>query len=227
MSAKIIFSDIDNNLNNGNLTISDNLKIGIRKKIINGDLFIPLSTYLPKAMMNVVSSITLSCPIISYSGGLVLDEMGQPLNSQFFSVDKALEIIKILPKDTTWNIYSGYNWFVPMEKSKFVEDEEKRINLKALPTSQEHLSALKGVHQMAIMDEKEKISSYKDILSSKFIDIDFKIASPNKLIILPKDVSKEKAIKIMAEYYGIDEKNYLFSKNNDELLQIITECNKK
>ena len=44
--------------------------------------------------MNVVDKMPNFCPIIAYNGTLVLDEMGRPLNSQFFDAAEAVKLMK-------------------------------------------------------------------------------------------------------------------------------------
>ena len=90
MTAKLIFSDIDGTLITSGGDVSPDTIDAIRKQIIAGNLFIPVSARMPKGIMNVVDKITNFCPIIAYNGALVLDEMGRPLNSQFFDAAEAI-----------------------------------------------------------------------------------------------------------------------------------------
>lgn len=120
MTAKLIFSDIDGTLLTSKGTLSSNTIAAIHKQIIAGNLFIPVSARLPKGIMNAVEKITNFCPIIAYNGALVLDEMGRPLNSEFFHSDTAIKIIEEIESlntsDLAWNVYSGYNWFSSLNK---------------------------------------------------------------------------------------------------------------
>lgn len=115
MTAKPIFSDIDGTLITSQGDVSPATIDAIRKQIIAGNLFIPVSARMPKGIMNVVDKMPNFCPIIAYNGTLVLDEMGQPLNSQFFDAAEAVKLINevesLKTSDLAWNVYSDYNWF--------------------------------------------------------------------------------------------------------------------
>ena len=74
MSAKLIFSDIDGTLITSQGVVSSTTIEAIRKQIIAGNLFIPVSARFPKGIMNVVDKITNFCPMIAYNGALVLDD---------------------------------------------------------------------------------------------------------------------------------------------------------
>ena len=58
MSAKLIFSDIDGTLITSQGVVSSTTIEAIRKQIIAGNLFIPVSARFPKGIMNVVDKIT-------------------------------------------------------------------------------------------------------------------------------------------------------------------------
>src|SRR5699024_1004478 len=113
MSAKLISRSIDATIITFQGFVSFTTIEAIHKQIIAGYLFIPVSARFPKGIMNVVDKITNFCPIIAYNGALVLDEMGRPINSQFFEASLALKLIKEIEalntNDLAWNIYSGYN----------------------------------------------------------------------------------------------------------------------
>ena len=136
MSAKLIFSDIDGTLITSQGVVSSTTIEAIRKQIIDGNLFIPVSARFPKGIMNVVDKITNFCPIIAYNGALVLDEMGRPLNSQFFEASLALKLIKEIEalntNDLAWNVYSGYNFLDLLFKTKKYRAEEKAAHQSAI-----------------------------------------------------------------------------------------------
>lgn len=79
--------------------------------------------------MNVVDKMPNFCPIIAYNGTLVLDEMGRPLNSQFFDAAEAVKLINevesLKTSDLAWNVYSDYNWFSSLNKNSLVVKEKK------------------------------------------------------------------------------------------------------
>ena len=207
-TPRIIFSEIDNTLVSSNYTLSEDTITAIRKQIIKGNLFVPVSNRMPKAMMSIVGKITQASPIIAYSGALVLDEMGRPLNSQFMDIKTASRICTIVEKHPTlvWNIYSGYNWLTQNTDNSLVKKQSKAMQVKPFPTTIEHFSELKGVHKISIMGEyDESIQVQREISQAEDLTLSF--FNDQTLDILAKDVSRTKAVKIMADFFSIDLKD--------------------
>ena len=222
MTAKLIFSDIDGTLITSKGTVSANTVNAIRKQIIAGNLFIPVSARLPKGIMNVVDKITNFCPIIAYNGALVLDEMGRPLNSQFFESTDALKLIEEIESlntsDLAWNVYSGYNWFSSLNKNPLVEQEEKLVGVKSLSVSKSHIEELKGIHKMLIIGKPTILDKIKPDFQKKFPNLSFVKSAPHLLEIVTKGVNKGKAIEIILDSFAVDKANaWAFGDNyNDE-----------
>ncbi len=219
MSAKLIFSDIDGTLITSQGTVSSTTIEAIRKQIIAGNLFIPVSARFPKGIMNVVDKITNFCPMIAYNGALVLDEMGRPLNSQFFEASLALKLIEALDtNDLAWNVYSGYNWFSSLNKNPLIIKEEEKVGVKSLPVSTHQIKELKGVHKMLIIGKPALIDKIIPSLVPKFPNLDFVKSAPHLLEIVLKSVNKGNAVKIVLDSFAMDKSNaWAFGDNyNDE-----------
>lgn len=224
MSAKLIFSDIDGTLTTSQGNVSANTVTAIRKQIIAGNLFIPVSARLPKGIMNVVDKITNFCPIIAYNGALVLDEIGQPLNSQFFDAEDAIKIINEIESlktpDLAWNVYSGYNWFSSLNKNPLVTKEENLVGVKSLPVSVDRIKELKGIHKMLIIGKPDLLDKIIPSLKKKFPGLSFVKSAPHLLEIVLKNVNKGNAVKIFIDSFAVDKNNtWAFGDNyNDETM---------
>lgn len=222
MSAKLIFSDIDGTLITSQGVVSSTTIEAIRKQIIAGNLFIPVSARFPKGIMNVVDKITNFCPMIAYNGALVLDEMGRPLNSQFFEASLALKLIEEIEaldtNDLAWNVYSGYNWFSSLNKNPLIIKEEEKVGVKSLPVSTHQIKELKGVHKMLIIGKPALIDKIIPSLVPKFPNLDFVKSAPHLLEIVLKGVNKGNAVKIILDSFAMDKSNaWAFGDNyNDE-----------
>lgn len=207
-TPRLIFSEIDNTLVGPNYSLSDETISAIRKQIIHGNLFVPVSNRMPKAMMSVVSKITTASPLIAYDGALVLDEMGQPLNSQFMDIATAQKICTAVEKhpNLIWNIYSGYNWLTKDTENFYVQKQVTLTNVKPFPTTIEHFNELKGVHKISIMGKKHELAQLsKEIMPSNDLTISF--FNDHTLDILAPNVSRAKGVKIMADFFAISLKD--------------------
>lgn len=224
MTAKLIFSDIDGTLITSQGDVSPATIDAIRKQIIAGNLFIPVSARMPKGIMNVVDKITNFCPIIAYNGALVLDEMGRPLNSQFFDAAEAVKLINevesLKTSDLAWNVYSGYNWFSSLNKNPLVVKEEKIVGVKSLPVSIDRIKELKGVHKMLIIGNPDTLNKIIPTLQQKFSDLSLVKSASHLLEIIPKGVNKGAAVKTVLDSFAVDKSNaWAFGDNyNDEAM---------
>lgn len=224
-TPRLIFSEIDNTLVGPNYSLSDETISAIRKQIIHGNLFVPVSNRMPKAMMGVVSKITTASPLIAYDGALVLDEMGQPLNSQFMDITTAKKICTIVEKypKLVWNIYSGYNWLIQDTENPNVKKQVTSTSVNPFPTTTEHFTELKGIHKISIMGDKQELTLLsKEITSNNDLTISF--FNDYTLDVLAPDVSRAKAVKIMADFFSISLKDCISfgSLSQDEAMLAAT-----
>ncbi|EEJ71775.1 Cof-type HAD-IIB family hydrolase [Lactobacillus ultunensis] len=225
MSAKLIFSDIDDTLINDDLQVTPKTRDAIRKQIIKGNIFVPTSARLPKGMMTAVGQILKVCPLIAYNGALALDETGRALVTRFFDAKKAAEICRYVDEQdnsSAWNIYSGYVWYCAEKKSPRVEHEEKIVDVKATPASIEKIVKLQGVHKALIMGEPEDLDRMQKELIAKFPDLSFVRSSKILLEVVLKGVSKASAVKILAQEYKVPLKDCIAfgdNYNDEEMLE--------
>lgn len=205
--AKLLFSDIDGTLINTDLEVTPKTRDAIRRQIINGNVFIPVSARMPQAVMTAAGQITKNCPMIAYNGALVLDEMGRPISSRFMKAAEAAEICSYIEKknnQTTWNVYSGYDWFYfPGNNVELVKKEEQIVQVKATPSSIAEVKKLKGVHKVLIMGNPEQLDQEQKDLTAEYPDLVLVKSASNLLEIVVNGVSKGEGIKELAEEFNV------------------------
>ena len=75
MTYKCVFSDIDGTLLNSKHQISEkNQKRKIQQLAIQNIPFVLVSARMPKGMHYFLDELQIKAPMVSYSGGLILDE---------------------------------------------------------------------------------------------------------------------------------------------------------
>lgn len=201
---KLIFTNVDPSFSINSGRLSNQIINNVRKEIILGNLFIPFSQFIPKAITNITSQITTTSPLIAYNGAVALDETGRPIVSQFLKVESVLKICQQVEEipTLTWNIYSGYNWLTQKD-SPLVKQREQLIHLSAFTTSIDNLKKLKGVHEIEItgnnMDlEKIKFSSNEFKIEKDFTTIRF----------YAPEVNLNNTFKEVGNYFEISSSNW-------------------
>ncbi len=218
--SKIIFSDIDGTLINDELQVTPKTRDALRRQIIQGNLFVPVSARMPKAIMTAAEQVTKVCPMIAYNGALVLDEMGRPLVSKFMSSKVAGEICHVVEKQSksvVWNAYSGYVWYAQND-GELVQHEEAIVQVKATILPVERIASLQGVHKLLLMGEAAELDGLQALLKSKYPDLYLVKSAPHLLEIMQQGVSKSSGVKEVAKEFNVSLADcYAFGDNyNDE-----------
>ena len=203
-SSKLIFTNIDPSFSINSGKLSEQTITKVRKEIISGNLFIPFSQFMPKAITNITSQITNASPLIAYNGAVALDEMGRPLVSQFLQVKPVFELCQQVEQipTLTWNVYSGYNWLTQKD-SPLVKQREELIHLSAFVSSINNLKQLKGVHKLEIMGPKDDLE--KIALPSKTFKAEITSTSLN---LYAAEVNLNNTFKEVGKYFDISNSNW-------------------
>ena len=218
----LIFSDIDGTLINSKQEVTPKTKLAIRKQLIKGNVFVPVSARMPKAIMSVVGEITRSCPMVAYNGALVLDEKGHVLASHFMSSSKAANICAYIERQNNgvvWNVYSDDNWYYfPGNNNNLVENEEKIVKFKAQPSSITEIKRLENVHKILLMGTPSLLDDTQQELRKLYPEFYIVKSAANLLEVVVKRVSKGQGAKVIAQSFGIELKRcWAFGDNyNDE-----------
>lgn len=221
MTAKLIFSDIDGTLINQDLKVTPKTRDAIRKQIMKGNIFVPVSARMPKAIMTAAGQITKVCPLVAYNGALVLDETGRPIVSKFMEAKVAVKICKYVEQKQNgcaWNVYSGYHWYRSQPKSPLVQREEDIVKVASTPASLTALQKLKGVHKVLIMGRPANLDQLQEQLEPQFPDLYIVKSAANLLEIMKKGVSKSSGVRALAQAFNVKlTACYAFGDNyNDE-----------
>ena len=218
----LIFSDIDGTLINSRQEVTPKTELAIRKQLIKGNVFVPVSARMPKAIMSVVGEITRLCPMVAYNGALVLDEKGHVLASHFMSSSKAASICTYIERQNNgvvWNVYSGDNWYYfPGNNNDLVENEEKIVKFRAQPSSITEIKHLEHVHKILLMGTPSSLDNTQKELRKLYPEFYIVKSATNLLEVVVKRVSKGQGVKVIAQAFGIELKRcWAFGDNyNDE-----------
>ena len=220
--GNLIFSDIDGSLINSKQEVTPKTKMAIQRQIIKGDVFVPVSARMPKAIMSVVGEITKVCPMVAYNGALVLDEMGHTPESRSMPSAKAAKICTYIEhknNGVVWNVYSGNNWYYfPGNNDELVKNEEKIVKFKAQPSSIAEISQLENVHKILLMGTPDLLDATQKDLQQLYPEFYIVKSAANLLEVVVKGVSKGQGAKVVAQALSADlKKCWAFGDNyNDE-----------
>ena len=131
MELKIVFSDVDGTLLNSENKMLDGTKYAIQKLHEKEIPFVIISARSPSGIYPILEENGFSCPIICYSGALILDDKKNTIYSAGFSKETAENVINFIEEekfDCCWNLYSGDNWIVKDKSDERVIIEENIVH---------------------------------------------------------------------------------------------------
>ena len=97
MTYKCVFSDIDGTLLNSKHQISEKTKKKVQQLAIQNIPFVLVSARMPKGMHYFLDELQIKAPMVSYSGGLILDENQKVIYSKGWRKD-FMNILNIIIK---------------------------------------------------------------------------------------------------------------------------------
>ena len=151
MTYKCVFSDIDGTLLNSKHQISEKTKKKVQQLAIQNIPFVLVSARMPKGMHYFLDELQIKAPMVSYSGGLILDENQKVIYSKGFSVEMAKRLYKYIKYyyQIPVSFYVENHWMVD-EIDEGIEEESIITGLKPEKLD---LNGVKKVHKLLVIAE--------------------------------------------------------------------------
>ncbi len=206
-NIRIIYSDIDGTLLNNNHHIFPRTREKILELDQRGIPFILVSARTPKGVRLIQRELGNKRPIVSYSGGLILEENGHMLYSRQIELELActvaLELERECP-DICCNAYNGDLWVVRDDQNPWVMREEKITREKSIKGDFGRIFAGRGgIHKFLLMGNPQAIVRAEDFLKEKYAALTILRSNEYYLEVMEGSVDKEAGVRFLCDYYGI------------------------
>lgn len=227
-NCRIIFSDIDGTLLDG----QNQIPAETRKKILEleqrGIRFILLSARMPDGVRVVQRALGNHSPIVCYSGGLILDEQGNQIFSCQMPLEQAIEIktaVKEACPGICCNTYGNEQWVVDDDQNPWVLQEEAITRGKAAVGDIAALFAGDGgVHKLLLMGEAEEIDIAAQMLREQYSGLTVLRSKDTYLEIMDSAVKKSLGVQVLCRYFGIPQEQaaaFGDGENDVDMLQSV------
>lgn len=207
---KIVFCDIDGTLLDNNHRMLKSSYEAI-KKLKDQDIpFVIVTARGPTGVYPIFERYKFVCPIVCYSGALIIDVDGEILYSNGFSKDTAVAIINYLEQeklDCTWNIYSMDSWIVNNRADERVAMEEAIVEVDATEGTVDMLSDGAPVGKLLCMCNPNLTDEIETKLKTKFPHLSIVRSSDILVEVMNKGITKGKSVQIICEKWDIDLNN--------------------
>jgi len=214
MTVKLILSDIDGTILNDENIVDSDLKKTIEKLRQQDIPFVLASARSPKGMVTIAEELdVLDNPIACYNGALVVKDLQKKNFSTLLSHELDLTEVKDIVQTVhdkfpqiSVNLYSGADWYVEAV-DKWVKIEMAITKLIPLEMNLTKLVDQHQVpiHKLLLIGEATEIS--KALLYLQNVNLpksSFYLSKDNYLEVTNSGVSKEKALRELVDYYGIN-----------------------
>lgn len=227
MAKTIVFSDCDGTLLNSKHELTVQTYRAIKHLQAVGIPFVIISGRSPLGLYPLLERYQFNCPLICYSGALILNEEGEVWQNVGFSAamaQKIVNFIEINDLDLTWNAYTAAEWYV----RKFDERVKNEMNIvRATPkvingNLAEILPSTLPVNKIMCICAPGKITAIAAAIKAAFPQLSVTMSSSRLLEIMHKGVNKGRAMQLFCRYLHVPLKNTIAfgdSYNDVEMLQ--------
>lgn len=227
MIPGIVFSDVDGTLLDRHHRVLPGTVYAIHELQKKGIPFVIISARSPSGIRPILRDNGFICPMICYSGALILDEDERVLYSEGFDRNVANEMIQFIEGshfDCTWNIYSLDTWIVKECSDDRVRHEEGIVHATAMEGDAFSLAYDAKVGKLLCMCNPGRILEIEQAVKEAFPTLSIARSSDILLEIMQCGITKSTGVKQLCRLWGLSLENTIaFGDNyNDiEMLEIV------
>ena len=206
MAYKCVFTDIDGTLLNSKHQISEKTKKKVQQLAIQNIPFVLVSARMPKGMYYFLDELQIKAPMVSYSGGLILDENQKVIYSKGFSVKMAKRLYKYIKYyyQIPVNFYVENHWMVD-EIDEGIEEESIITGVKPEKLD---LNGIKKVHKLLVIAEAGIVDRLEMSLKEKFSDLKIYKSKDTYLEIMDqfhisRDTARRDIVRLVSENLAV------------------------
>lgn len=204
MSFQIVFCDVDGTLLNSAHEMLPGTLRAIRALQKERIPFIIISGRGPMGIEPILKQNGFRCPMICYSGALMLDDTGCTVFSEGLSLETAELVIQWIDESSwncLWNVYSQDRWIVKDRKAPRVMLEESIVHALAEEGSLASLAPSAVISKIMCMCLSEEIGRIERDMKAAFPALSIVRSSDTLLEIMQSGVSKSSAVKKACALY--------------------------
>ncbi|MGP1458590.1 MAG: Cof-type HAD-IIB family hydrolase [Treponema sp.] len=205
--CKAVFCDIDGTLLNSEHKITPLTLEAVRGLGGRGVRFVIVSARSPSCIFPILDEYGLSCPLICFSGALIMDEKRNIVINRGFTKSKAAKIVNFLEKsrfDLVYSIYSSEQWVTADTDNEKIKTEERIVRVKA---ERGDLNAIRSdvIGKIFCFCNPNETADVERRLKSTFPDCTVAFSSDEMIEIMDGGINKAAAMREFCALYAIDE----------------------
>lgn len=203
--GKIVFSDIDGTLLNSEHKITPLTQSAIKHLKEKNIPFVIVSARSPSAIYPILREYEFNCPIISYSGGLILDEDRKVLYHKGIPKEHAKKIIDFIEEqhwDMSWGVYSLDEWIVKDKADPRIINEETVVKAQSMQGTVDSVTDPE-VNKILCICNPAQTLMIEQTLKTMFPECSIVKSSDILLEIMENGITKAAAVERLCEIWDV------------------------
>lgn len=219
-TVKAVFSDIDGTLLNSEDKITAKTKEAVQRMEQKNIPFVLVSARLPSGMSPMQKELELSAPMICYGGALVIDPNKE--NEVIYEETLPAKAVKAVYttvrdefSDISCAIYSQDEWMVNDPDNEWIKREEKTVQVPPVQKNlDEYVEEEPKVYKILCTGDAAEIEKLEKTLNEELSDVTVHKSKENNLEVVPKEASKDTAIKTVMERLKVKQEEIMAIGDN-------------
>lgn len=208
--VRAVFSDVDGTLLDSKGRITPRTLDAVRMLHEKDIPFVIISARSPSGIEPIIQRYDLHCPIICYSGGLILTERREVLWQKSFSGSRTQEVVASIRNcgfDMCICLYSYDDWMVEDRGDLRIQREEQIVGAQARQADFSKLPQDAAIHKILCICNPEHTEKAEKRLKRSFPDLAVVRSSDILLEIMAQGVDKAAAVKKLSALWKIPMQN--------------------
>lgn len=206
MPCKAVFCDVDGTLLTSDHRLLPRTRAAVLRLQKDGIPFAIVSARSPSGILPILREHGFRCPMVCYSGALILDETGRTLTRDGLSkaaAERVLASLDTLGMDVTWNVYAHDTWLVKDRRDARVKREESIVRACATEGRVADLPDDMPIGKVLCMCEPGDLRRVARHMQAAFPALTVVPSTDRLLEIMAGGVSKSCAVRFLCRHWGI------------------------
>lgn len=202
----VVFCDIDGTLLNSAHQVTLRTKRAIKHIQASGVPFVIVTARGITGTYPLLDAAGLKCPVVTYSGGAILDEGRKVIHHRGFGRKTAQTVIDYLDQqefDLAWNAFALEDWVTPNKGDARVQNEEKIVMAEAREGTIDSV-AYDEIQKVLLICNPEQTVEIEGCLRERFPMLAIMRSSDILIEVMPRDTNKAQAVATLCKMWDID-----------------------
>ena len=220
MPKTAVFSDIDGTLLNSAHQVTPRTRAAIEAVQRAGVPFVIVTARGISGTYPLLEQQGISCTVVTYSGGVILDEDRKVIHHHGLTRAQAREVVDFAEAERlpmTWSAYSFEDWVAPDASDPRLVAEERIVMARAREGTIDSIER-DEVQKILCLCTKGETAEVERRLKERFPEFAIAVSSETLIEVMPAGSSKASAVRTLCDLWGLDPVDVIaFGDNYNDL----------